>query len=508
MVKENIDQKLLTQSTESIKTSQSIQTLHTEVPQKKPTVRLNRIFILDTNVLIHDAQAIFAFKGVVVGIPFIVLEEIDTLKREVGEKGRNARESIRLLDHLRGLGKLREGVELDNTDGAILKVFPNPKEIDFSSFSRDLHDIKDNAILQTVKDLAAQGNHVTLVTKDINVRVKADALGLEAEDYTKGIVSYDVFYKGWTRLSVPANDLRSLNVKRLPELTKHLQLWPNQFIIVESDSNPYNVRLFRHLASGQHFQEVEDHSIMNSFKAKNIQQLMALDLLMDDRVKLVTLLGPAGTGKTFLTLLVGLYKVAYEHIYRKFLVTRPIVALGADIGFLPGDIQEKLHYWMQPVHDNLEFIFSQLSRGTEEQYNLSNRKEGKGQNHKKHSKHFEHEQPRGEVQNVERLQQKGILSLEAITYMRGRSIPFQFVFIDEVQNLTPHEVKTIVSRAGEGTKVILAGDPYQIDSPYLDFTSNGLTTTTEKMKDHSLFGTVFLETSERSELAKLAADVL
>lgn len=498
MVNENVSQKLITPPIQSIKE---------ESPHKNTAVRLNRIFILDTNVLIHDAQALFAFKGVVVGIPFIVLEEIDTLKREVGEKGRNAREAIRMLDHLRGQGKLREGVELENAGGSILKVFPNPERIDFSTFSHDMHEIKDNAILQTVKNLSVGGNHVTLVTKDINVRVKADALGLEAEDYTKGIVNYDVFYKGWLRLAVPANDLRSLTAKRLPELTKMHQLWSNQFIIVESESNPYNVRLFRHLGLGEHFQEVEDISIMNSFKSKNIQQLMALDLLMDDRIKLVTLLGPAGTGKTFLTLLVGLYKVAYEHIYRKLLVTRPIIALGADIGFLPGDVQEKLHYWMQPVHDNLEFIFSQLSRGTGEQYNLSQRKEGKKHEQKKH-KHFDQEQPRGEIQNVERLQQKGILSLEAITYMRGRSIPYQFVFIDEVQNLSPHEVKTIVSRAGEGTKVILAGDPYQIDSPYLDFSSNGLTTTTEKMKDHALFGTVFLETSERSELAKLAADIL
>jgi len=482
-----------------------------ESPETLPSLRLNRIFVLDTNVLIHDAQSLYAFKGVVVGIPFIVLEEIDTLKREIGEKGRNAREAIRTLDNLRSKGRLREGVPLNHhTDGSILKVFPNPIKIEFSDYSQDPHDIKDNAILQTVQNLIKEGNQVTLVTKDINVRVKADALGLEAEDYTRGIISTDHFYKGWTQVSVPAAELRSLNVKQLPELTKNQELWPNQFIVVENESNPYSVRLFRHLANGEHFQEVQNISIMNTFEAKNIQQLMALDLLMDDRIQLVTLLGPAGTGKTFLTLLVGLYKVAYEHIYRKLLVTRPIIALGADIGYLPGDIQEKLHYWMQPVHDNLEFIFSQLSRGTEEQYNLTRKKEGKegGNNKQKRFKYFDPEQHRGEVQNVERLQQKGILSLEAITYMRGRSIPFQFVFIDEVQNLTPHEVKTIVSRAGEGTKVILAGDPYQIDSPYLDFASNGLTTTTDKMKNQSLFGTVFLEASERSELAKLAADVL
>ena len=482
--------------------------------------RANRIFILDTNVLIHDSQAIFAFKSVVVGIPFIVLEEIDTLKREPGEKGRNARQAIRMLDELRSRGKLREGVALNNkTDGAILKVYPMPERIDFSSFSNDLHDVKDNVILQTAKNLVAEGNDVTLVSKDINVRVKADAIGLEAEDYTNDIINVDEFYKGWFNLAMPSGDLKTLTPKKLQDLTKNQQLWPNQFVIAASENNPQNNRLFRHFG-GSNFQEVPNISIMNTFGAKNIQQLMALDLLMDDRVQLMTLLGPAGTGKTFLTLLVGLYKVAYEHIYRKLLVTRPIVALGADIGFLPGGIDEKLHYWMQPVHDNLEFIFSQLTRVTEEQFNLARKKDGNREQRNHHRDHKrdrdqggnrpprEQQYHQGELHNVERLQQKGVLSLEAITYMRGRSIPSQFVFIDEVQNLTPHEVKTIVSRAGEGTKVILAGDPYQIDSPYLDFASNGLTTTSEKMKGHSLFGTVFLETSERSPLAKLAAEIL
>jgi PhoH-like ATPase len=245
---------------------------------------------------------------------------------------------------------------------------------------------------------------------------------------------------------------------------------------------------------------------------------------MDNSVQVLTLLGPAGTGKTFLTLLIGLYKVMTEHAYRKFLISRPIVALGADIGFLPGDVQEKLFHWMQPVYDNLEFIFSQMKGPEEHERLLGQHTQRKGKDHKKKhadkGRHHgngngngkggagEHHGEKKAITDVDILQQRGILSLEAITYMRGRSIPHQFVFIDEVQNLTPHEVKTIVSRAGEGTKVILAGDPHQIDSPYLDFSSNGLTVTTDKLKDEPLFGTVYLETSERSELAKLAAEAL
>lgn len=465
---------------------------------------LKKMYVLDTNVLLYDPNALFSFQKAIVGIPYVVLEELDTFKRESGELGRNARETIRRLDELRSRGCLGTGVELNHNTGAILKVLPTP----ISEIVQDeVESIKDNLIIKSVMNLSKKGMDVTLITKDINVRVKADFLGLDAEDYTKGTISYDTFYKGWINIPISASDLRSLTARKVNGAVNPEELFPNQFIIFESENNSQNYRLFRFLG-GSNFQEVPNIAVMQNFQAKNVQQLMALDLLMDDSVQLITLLGPAGTGKTFLTLLVGLYKVAYEKLYRKFLVTRPVVALGADIGYLPGDVQEKLHYWMQPVHDNLEFIFSQMMRGSEEHYNLG---AGKKKNNKKREHRHEQQQsglPHVESHSVERLQQKGILSLEAITYMRGRSIPYQFVFIDEVQNLTPHEVKTIVSRAGEGTKVILAGDPYQIDSPYLDFTSNGLTVTSEKFKDQSIAGTVFLEISERSELAKLAAEIL
>ncbi|MBX9830833.1 PhoH family protein [Candidatus Babeliales bacterium] len=484
---------------------------------KECPIRLNRIFVLDTNVLLHDPKAIFAFKGVVIGIPFVVLEELDGFKKEIGEKGHNAREVIRTLDNLRSQGSLLEGVELKNgTEGAILRVFPTPEKVDFSQALSSLSEqtFKDNLIIQTVQDLSNQNCEVTLVTKDINSRVKADVLGLDAEDYTRGQITYDSYYKGWIEMLLPAKDLKDMTTNKVLSLVSGKDLSPNEYIILESENNPENNRLFRYLG-GKQCKEIAPITILHSFQARNIQQLMALDLLMDDNIKIVSLLGPAGTGKTFLTLLAGLFKVAYEKEYRKLMVARPIVALGADVGYLPGDIQEKLHMWMQPVHDNLEFISSELMRGNEEDLQMGRERERERKPRWRKGKHHEREREQNHQQKryqdmhfVEKLVQKGILSLEAITYMRGRSIPYQYVFIDEVQNLTPHEVKTLVSRAGQGTKVILAGDPFQIDSPYLDFTSNGLTVTTDKLKGSSLFGTAFLEKSERSELAQLAADVL
>ncbi len=487
------------------------QELISQLSQKDSTFRPKRIFVLDTNVLIHDSNAFFSFKGVVIGIPFIVLEELDKFKREPGEKGLHARQAIRTLDDLRAKGCLSTGVIINSHVNSLLKVFQNPTAITFSATpSQDIHDIKDNLIIQTVHNLVGDGYEATLVTKDINVRVKADALGLDAEDYTKGKISYETFYKGWTRIAMPGIDLNTVTAKNMSAITSQQEFCPNQFIILENEDKQSHYRLFRFLGDKK-YKEVENIRLLDSFEAKNVQQLMALDLLMDDNIQLMTLLGPAGTGKTFLALLAGLYKVVYEQMYRKFLITRPIVALGADVGFLPGTLDEKLHYWMQPVHDNLEFIFSKMGSGTQQYYSLSGKSERsrkkEGQRQQEHRQR-DHQIATDEPHLVEQLQRKGLISLDAITYMRGRSIPFQFVLIDEVQNLTPHEVKTIVSRAGEGTKVILAGDPYQIDSPYLDFTSNGLTVTTEKFKDQPIFGSVFLETSERSELAKLAAEIL
>lgn len=482
-------------------------------------LRSDRYFVLDTNVLLHDSKALFAFKGVIVVIPFVVLEELDSFKRETGEIGRNARDAIRHLDDLRERGSLSEGVPLNKGSTSILKVMTTPLGDDGKCFCNDK---VDNQIIRTVQHLGAQGFKVTLITKDINARVKANSLDLDAEDYTKGEVEADTFYRGWFRVPVAAKQLKELGPGRLSAIIGEREMFPNEFVVVESENNVENYRLFR-FQGGEQFTEVYAPHLSWNFGAKNVQQLMALDLLMDDRVPMVSLIGSAGTGKTFLTLLVGLEKVAREHMYRKFLISRPLVALGADVGYLPGDLQEKLHNWMMPIHDNLEFIFS--GQGHEGPFKQDKEVKKKGtRDHHSHHHHNNQREPRPSFRDrererdgtnnnsafseVDRLQSRGIISIEAITYMRGRSIPNQFIFIDEVQNLTPHEVKTIVSRVGSGSKIILAGDPYQIDSPYLDFTTNGLTVTTEKFKRQSLFGTVFLEISERSELSRLAAEIL
>jgi len=467
------------------------------------TFRPKRVFVLDTNVLLHDSSSLFAFKGVTVVIPFVVLEELDTFKKNNTEIGRNARAVIRTLDEFRSVGSLGEGVEINHNTGSRIKVIQTPAKITNPSLCST---IRDNAIIQTVQNLHNEGFKVTLVTKDINARVKSDSLNLDSEDYMAGVVEEETFYKGWTRVSIPALDLKAATGQKVSELVvgKQLDLNPNEFIILQSENNTENNKIFRFLG-GKNFKQVHSPMLKWNFAAKNIEQLMALDLLMDDDIKLVSLMGPAGTGKTFLALLAGMQKVINEREYRKLLVTRPVVALGSDIGYLPGDMQEKLHNWMKPIHDNLEYIFSEKKKTSA---NDGETDMGSRAKDRRHQRRHPSSSSSDDSREVELLQNRGILSIEAITYMRGRSIPNQFIFIDEVQNLTPHEVKTIVSRAGEGSKVILAGDPHQIDSPYLDFISNGLTITAEKFKEQPIAGTVYLEKSERSKLAEIAAHIL
>ena len=253
--------------------------------------------------------------------------------------------------------------------------------------------------------------------------------------------------------------------------------------------------------------KVVTHPVLNwPLESRNAQQLMALDLLFDESIQFISLVGGAGTGKTFLALLAGLHQTLEAESYKKLLVSRPIIPLGADVGYLPGDLQDKLHNWMQPVRDNMEFIV----HAANVKPHLAKYKEAMDDGAKgggKKKKHSEKHPPKV-LDNLDELISRGKISLEAITYMRGRSIPFQFILIDEVQNLTPHEVKTLITRVGEGSKIIIAGDPFQIDSPYLDFKSNGLIVATERFKGQKVFGSVFLETSERSELSHLAAQLL
>ena len=471
-----------------------------------------KMYVLDTNVLLHDPQSIFAFKEWPIGIPIVVLEELDRFKRENTERGRNAREVNRILDTLRELGSLRDGVPLES-GGTLSVIFPDGTKNEGPFVQKNV----DNDILHIAASLNKNGNNVTFVTKDVNARIKADVLGVSAEDYRKGRVDRDHFYRGWKRVKVPAVQLKREFPEILNELAKEKQVVQNQFVLVESNHNPFNNKLFRFVGQKKFYPVVHPRFTW-PLHARNPQQLMALNLLTDPSIKLVTLFGQAGTGKTFLTLLAGLHQTLIKDEYKKMLISRPVVPLGKDLGYLPGDVQEKLHSWMLPIYDNIEFIVHHASvekhlHAVQKELRDPARYERENGGKHKNKKHHRHPKKRkdglpGGLGGVEDLMHQGKISLEAITYMRGRSIPYQFIFIDEVQNLTPHEVKTLVTRVGEGSKIILAGDPYQIDAPYLDFSSNGLVVLSERFKGQRCFGSIYLENSERSELSELATSLL
>jgi PhoH-like ATPase len=442
---------------------------------------MKKTFVLDTNVLIHNPHAIESFEDNIVVIPLGVIEELDTFKKYQDERGRNAREVARKLDDLRKKGNLPEGVPLEN--GGLLKV-------DISTPSGQLpaslsHMKIDNNIIGIALSLKQKGEDVHFVTKDINVRVKADALGVESEDYETNKVNIDELYAGWTTVTVKdaeVDEFYKLGKLSMAPYLEQNKLYENEFLLLKSDIHESKTArgVYREglkEAQSLWFKDPEAWGI----KALNLEQYFALNLLLNDRISMVTLVGSAGTGKTLLALAAGLLKSLDEKKYRRVLVSRPIVPLGKDIGYLPGSKDEKLMNWMQPIFDNLEFI---LDKG-----HLQNDAE--------------------EVDDkVQYLLDSHKLELEALTYIRGRSIPKQFLIVDEAQNLTPHEIKTIVSRAGVGTKVVMTGDPYQIDNPYLDASSNGIVYLAERFKGNEMFGHITLSKSERSQLAALAAKVL
>ncbi len=460
--------------------------------------KVKKIYMIDTNVFMHDPGALFAFENAHIGIPITVLEELDQFKNESSERGRNAREAIRHLDSLRDRGHMAKGVTLEN--GSIVQIFLLPEEDQRTRVALDLTK-EDNRILLVAFHIQQQPDYkVVFISKDLNMRVKADSLGIEAQDYLKDITTEEEFYQGWLRAQVPASELKKQTPDILAELTQDYDFAYNEFALLESQSNPENYRIFRYMGNDI-FKPIEHPDLTWPFHARNPQQLMSLNLLMDPSVQLISMIGRAGTGKTFIALLAALHQLLIEDEYEKLLVTRPVVPLGPDIGFLPGDIQEKLHTWMQPIRDNMEYIVHTANMDQGGMFEDQPRKRKKGKKPRKRS-----ESPA--LPNLDQLVEADKVSLEAITYMRGRSIPYQFILIDEVQNLTVHEVKTLISRVGEGSKVILAGDPYQIDSPYLDFSSNGLVVATQKFRGQMVFGSVFLEESERSELSRLAGELL
>jgi PhoH-like ATPase len=469
-----------------------------------------KTFVIDTNVLLHDPAALFVFKEHHIVIPFAVIEELDKMKRKEDDLGRNARECIRHLDKLRSMGKLTEGVNW----GPVRSDPTLAARIGYSGVSGtvriDTHeddrpdaireDMPDNRIIAVAWHLNQHGNHTVFVSKDLAARIKSDALGIRTEDFENQKVDADRLYQGFVSVTTPGELIDELYRDRLLELNRldealttysedktanKRELYPNQYVLFRDADDESHTGLGRRLADTDHVIPVAPpRKPVFGLMARNLQQTMALDALLDDEIRLVTLLGSAGTGKTLLALAAGMSKVFNDERFDKLLVARPIMPLGRDIGYLPGDKDEKLGAWMQPIFDNLSYLLS--TRGAGAQAAESHSAE----------------------QRIRKLMADGNLVLEPLTYIRGRSIPHQFIIVDEAQNLTPHEVKTIASRVGEGTKLVLTGDIGQIDNPYLDSASNGLSYTVERMKGQRLFAHVTLAKSERSELASLAASRL
>ncbi|MFO7761984.1 MAG: PhoH family protein [Thermodesulfobacteriota bacterium] len=437
---------------------------------------MKKYFVLDTNVLLHTADSLTSFADNIVLLPISVIEELDGFKSRSDELGRNARQAIRQLDAMRRQGSLSEGVEMDN--GGILKIFSDKNRI--VNPGLDLN-VTDNRIIAVAYTLFSQDEKVIFVSKDINARLKADALGLDVMDFEKQKVDFDELFCGYRDMTVPGSVVDEFFQKEVL-VRKGLDLVPNEFVILVDEGNPKHTALARADGKDKLVHLNTGYEQVWNIKPRNKEQRMALELLMEPEIEVVTLVGQAGTGKTLLALAAALESTIRYGRYEKVLISRPIIPMGKDLGYMPGDKEEKLSHWMLPIFDNLTYLMND-SRDDEE------RKESVRQ-------------------KVDELLRNNIVEMEALAYIRGRSIPRQYVIVDEVQNLTPHEVKTIISRAGKGTKMVLTGDPYQIDNPYLDSSSNGLTYTAERLKDHELHGHMTLKKSERSPLAELAANFL
>ncbi len=437
---------------------------------------MQKIYVLDTNVLLYSAQALESFEDNKVVIPMAVIEELDKFKKHQDELGRNARQVIRRLDTLRAKGSLFNGVPLDNANGkpaGTLQVIAGEgmvvEGMDMSQ--------PDNRILRVAFMLHKENDNVILISKDINLRLKADSLGIPVEDFERQRVNFDELFSGESEMNVPAQAIEDFYKNGFLEIEN--TLLANEFVVLKDESNPKRSALG--WKRGERIEAIphEFSDKVWNVSPRSKEQRMALTILMDPSIQIVTLVGQAGSGKTLLALAAALETTIQQNLYDRILVSRPIIPMGNDLGYLPGTKDEKLDVWMQPIYDNLDYLLR----------------------NEKHDSQVVRRQ-------IEELKRNHKLELEALTYIRGRSIPKQFVIVDEAQNLTPHEVKTIVSRAGEGTKMILTGDPYQIDNVYLDSCSNGLSFIVDRFKNLPIHGHITLKKSERSPLAAAAAELL
>ncbi|MGB8332727.1 MAG: PhoH family protein [Polyangiales bacterium] len=440
---------------------------------------MKKTYVLDTNVVLHDPLAVYKFEDNAVVLPIFVIEEVDQFKKELSELGQNARHLSRILDELRTQNghTLDQGVPLANTGGELRVAVPQsmPKR------ARGPGEM-DRFILQMALDLRDENpsQPLVFVTMDTNLRIRADALGLRAETYEGGRVSIDELYSGIITADVDGDVVDQL-AKREPVEPSVLgvEVYPNAGIVLRERDKP------RHTALGRF--DPKSGSIIAlrvgrdgvwRVRPRNLEQYFALDMLLSPDIHLVTLVGKAGTGKTLLAIAAGLQSVVQDAAYSRMLVSRPIFPMGRDMGYLPGTVEEKLNPWMQPIFDNLEYIFSS----------------GRGR--------------MSEYRNYDELVSSGVIQVEPLTYIRGRSLPNQFLVVDEAQNLTPHQVKTVITRCGADTKIVLTGDPYQIDNPYVDAASNGLTVVAQRFQNENIGAHVTLSKGERSELAERATQLL
>ncbi|HAJ80593.1 MAG TPA: phosphate starvation-inducible protein PhoH [Fibrobacteres bacterium] len=436
-------------------------------------------YILDTTVLLYDPQALFKFEENNVFIPITVIEDIDRFKKDLNETGRNARQTSRHLDGLRLKGSLTSGVKIDMGGKVIVKLDASsaaakiPRE--FQSNPRD------NLILSIALDVKEKSGGVPtfFVSKDINLRIKADALGLDVEDYESDKVDIEELYSGFTAITVMPEAISGFFETGAIAYQGEEKLFVNQYVTIADASDASRIAYGRYQRDGKIVKLArEDKDGVWRIKPRNKEQIFSMDALLNDSIQLVTLVGKAGTGKTLLAVAASLYKTVDENVYNHVLVSRPTLPMGKDIGFLPGTIEEKLAPWMYPIADNVDLLM---------------RSEAKARRH---------------IRGFKELLESGILIVEPLTYIRGRSIHNQFLIIDEAQNLTPHEIKTIITRVGDGSKIILTGDPYQIDNPYIDSSSNGLTYVVERFKDQEVAAHITFTKGERSVLSELAANLL
>lgn len=413
-------------------------------------------FIIDSNVFLHDPNCFKSFQNSELVIPLPVLDELDKIKNRPDEIGRNARVVVRFLDGLRAYGSLNQGIQYDTV---FIRVELNHQE-HISGLNKSI----DNRIISVALGLQKEGKSVKVISKDINLRVKCDALGIVAEDYTTDKMAEvpDSIYSG-----LMVKEVSPIIINEFYEGKLEYKGLPNQFILLKNGKQSGIGRLI-----GGKLVPIKQVKDIMGISPRNLEQRLALDLLLDDKIKLVTIAGKAGGGKTLMAISSALHLMLKSNTYSRILVSRPIQPMGKDIGFLPGSLSEKLDPWMQPIYDNLELLLGP------------------------------------DRKMLDMYMDQGIIQVEALTYIRGRSIPNSFILVDEAQNLSPREIKTIITRSGENSKIVLTGDIEQIDNPYIDFASNGLTYVIEKLKKYDITGHVTLKRGERSELATLGAEVL